>query len=244
MRFCKKICVLLILCLFFVTGCKIENNDMKNINIYTTIYPINYLLTSLYGNYAKIYSIYPAGVDINKYKISNRKLKEYSESDLFVFNSLDKDRTYAVKMINNNSKLKVIDVATGMKYDNSVLELWMNPYNYLMMAENIKKGLSEYINNPYLIEEVNNNYEKLEYDVSKIDADLTEMAKDAKYKTIVVDDHWFVKKYKRFIIEGTLLQYTDEMGIKYGLNSEEHYNKFPKNHANGVKIKNKIKGNN
>ena len=63
-------------------------------------------------------------------------------------------------------------------------------------------------------------------------------------KTIVVDDHWFVKKYKRFIIEGTLLQYTDEMGIKYGLNSEEHYNKFPKNHANGVKIKNKIKGNN
>ena len=53
-----------------------------------------------------------------------------------------------------------------------------------------------------------------------------------------------IKKYKRFIIEGTLLQYTDEMGIKYGLNSEEHYNKFPKNHANGVKIKNKIKGNN
>ena len=63
-------------------------------------------------------------------------------------------------------------------------------------------------------------------------------------RTIVIDDHWFVKKYKRFIIEGTLLQYTDEMGIKYGLNSEEHYNKFPKNHANGVKIKNKIKGNN
>ena len=211
MRFCKKICVLLILCLFFVTGCKIENNDMKNINIYTT-YPINYLLTSLYGNYAKIYSIYPAGVDINKYKISNRKLKEYSESDLFVFNSLDKDRTYAVKMINNNSKLKVIDVATGMKYDNSVLELWMNPYNYLMMAENIKKGLSEYINNPYLIEEVNNNYEKLEYDVSKIDADLTEMAKDAKYKTIVVDDDMFkfLEKYGLNVIS---LENNEELSL-------------------------------
>ena len=212
MRFCKKICVLLILCLFFVTGCKIENNDMKNINIYTTIYPINYLLTSLYGNYAKIYSIYPAGVDINKYKISNRNLKEYSESDLFVFNSLDKDRTYAVKMINNNSKLKVIDVATGMKYDNSVLELWMNPYNYLMMAENIKKGLSEYINNPYLIEEVNNNYEKLEYDVSKIDADLTEMAKDAKYKTIVVDEDMFkfLEKYGLNVIS---LENNEELSL-------------------------------
>ena len=63
-------------------------------------------------------------------------------------------------------------------------------------------------------------------------------------KTIIVDDHWFEKKYKRCIIEGTLLQYTDEMSIKYGLNDEEHYNKFPKNHVNGVKVKNKVKGNN
>ena len=63
-------------------------------------------------------------------------------------------------------------------------------------------------------------------------------------KTIVVDDHWFVKKYKRFIIEGTLLQYTDEMGMKYNLHPEEYYDKFPKNYASGIKIKNKIKGNN
>ena len=63
-------------------------------------------------------------------------------------------------------------------------------------------------------------------------------------RTIVIDDHWFEKKYKRFIIEGTLLQYTDEMGIKYGLNSEEHYNKFPKSYINSVKVKNKVKRNN
>ena len=63
-------------------------------------------------------------------------------------------------------------------------------------------------------------------------------------KTIVVDDHWFVKKYKRFIIEGTLLQYNYEMGMKYNLHPEEYYDKFPKNHVSGVKIKNKIKGNN
>ena len=63
-------------------------------------------------------------------------------------------------------------------------------------------------------------------------------------RTIVVDDHWFVKKYKRFIIEGTLLQYNYEMGMKYNLHPEEYYDKFPKNHVSGVKIKNKIKGNN
>lgn len=196
MKYIKKILLTLTIALL-LSGCEIENNDMKNINIYTTTYPINYLINSLYGDYSKIYSIYPTGIDIDKYEISNRKLKEYSKSDLFIFNSLDKDRDYAVKMINDNSKLKVIDVATGMNYDNSIEELWLNPYNYLMMAENIKNGLAEYITNPYLVEEIEKNYEELEYNISKLDADLTESITNANYKTIVVDNDLFkyLEKY-------------------------------------------------
>ena len=140
----------IILCsLLILTGCEIKNNSMKDITIYTTTYPINYLINSLYSDYSKVYSIYPAGVNVNEYKLSNRKLEEYSNSELFIFNSLDKDRDYAVKMINYNKNLKVIDVATGMKYDYSIEELWLNPNNYLMMVENTKRGLAEYINNPY-----------------------------------------------------------------------------------------------
>lgn len=196
MKHIKKILLTLAIALL-LSGCEIENNDMKNINIYTTTYPINYLINVLYGDYSKIYSIYPTGVDIDEYEISNRKLKEYSKSDLFIFNSLDKDRDYAVKMINNNSELKVIDVSTGMNYENSIEELWLNPYNYLMMAENIKNGLAEYITNPYLVEEIEKNYEELEYNISKIDADLTESITNASYKTIVVDNDLFkyLEKY-------------------------------------------------
>ena len=196
MKHIKKILLTLAIALL-LSGCEIENNDMKNINIYTTTYPINYLTNVLYGDYSKIYSIYPTGVDIDEYEISNRKLKEYSKSDLFIFNSLDKDRDYAVKMINNNSELKVIDVSTGMNYENSIEELWLNPYNYLMMAENIKNGLAEYITNPYLVEEIEKNYEELEYNISKIDADLTESITNASYKTIVVDNDLFkyLEKY-------------------------------------------------
>ncbi|MEE3342680.1 MAG: metal ABC transporter substrate-binding protein [Bacilli bacterium] len=196
MRIIKKLSLFIITCLI-ITGCDIESKDMENINIYTTTYPINYLITSLYKNNGKVFSIYPTGVDIKNYKISNRKLKEYSESDLFVFNSLDKDRKYAVKMINNNSNLKVIDVATGIQYENKIEELWLNPYNYLMMAENIKNGLNEYINNPYLTEQVNKNYEELEYNISKIDADLTETIDNAPYKIIITDNDLFkfLEKY-------------------------------------------------
>ena len=203
MKFIKRICLFLII-VIMITGCDFNTSDMENINIYTTIYPINYLLSSLYGKHSHIYSIYPLGVNLDKYELSDRKIKEYSKSDLFVFNSLDeeRDRDYAVKMINNNDKLKVIDVSTGMDYDDSVVELWLNPYNYLMLAENIKKGLGEYISNPYLVEEIDKNYESLRYDISKIDADLTETVKNAKYKTIVVDNSAlkFLEKYDLTVI--------------------------------------------
>ncbi len=191
MKLLKKICFLLGITLF-LNGCSTTANNMEDISIYTTTYPLNYLINSLYGDYSKVYSIYPTGVTVDEYELSDRKLEEYSKSDLFVFNSLDKDRDYAVKMINLNSKLKVIDGATNMKYENAIEELWLNPNNYLMMAENIKSGLAEYISNPYLVEEIEEKYQTLGYEISKLDADLTETITNANYDTIVVDNDMFL----------------------------------------------------
>ena len=38
---------------------------------------------------------------------SDKKISEYAKNDLFIFNGLDKDRDYAVKMINENENLKI-----------------------------------------------------------------------------------------------------------------------------------------
>lgn len=195
MNFFKKLGLFILIIL--LSGCNGGSNNMDNINIYTTTYPINFLIDELYGEHSKIYSIYPTGVNLDEYELSSRKIEEYSKSDLFIFNSLDKDRDYAVEMINLNDKLKAIDVSTGMKYESAIEELWLNPNNYLMMAENIREGLAEYIDNPYLVEEINNNFEKLEYDVSKLDANLTEAILNGKHKTIVVDNDEFKFLEKR-----------------------------------------------
>ena len=190
MKKLKNISVLLLIILL-LTGCTKRQSNMEDISIYTTTYPINFLINRLYEDHCKVYSIYPTGITLEDYELSDRKLEEYSKSDLFIFNSLDKDRDYAVKMINLNSDLKVIDVATGMNYEHTIEEIWLNPNNYLMMAENIKDGLSEYIDNPYLVEEIEKKFESLEYEISKLDANLTETIIDAKYKTIVVDNDMF-----------------------------------------------------
>ena len=195
--------------LTLLSGCKlnIDTDSMKDIKVYTTIYPIRYLIDSLYGTNSTIYSIYPSGVEPKDFQISDKKLEEYSQADLFVFNSLDKERDYAVKMINKNKKLKIIDVSMGMTYDNDVAELWLNPYNYLMMAQNTKNGLLEYISNPYLITNdegtgVEDKYEALKYDLSRLDADIKETISLSSYDTIVVDNDVFnfLSKYNLNVI--------------------------------------------
>lgn len=188
--------------LVILSGCLFKRDTMEDINIYTTSYPINYLIDYLYGNNAKINSIFPNGVNIDEFEISDKKIKEYANSDLFVFNSLDIDKDYAVKFINNNEELKIIDVSMGMSYDYDVHELWLNPYNYLMMAQNLKNSLNNYITNPYLSEEIDNNYEELKYELSKLDATLKQIVSESQNKVLVVDNDLFkfLEKYNVRVI--------------------------------------------
>lgn len=198
---------MLLISMFLLSGCNITKDSMEDIEVYTTIYPIKYLIDSLYGTNSTIYSIYPSGVNPEDFKLSDKKLEEYSKTDLFVFNSLDRDREFAVKMINNNKNLKVIDVSMGMTYENNITELWLNPYNYLMMAENTKNGLLEYVDNPYLISNsdgtgIENRYDELKYNLSRLDADIKEAISLAPNKTIVVDNDMFkyLEKYNLNVI--------------------------------------------
>lgn len=212
----KKI-ILLILCIFLTTGCTPFKTDaLKDINVYTTTYPVNYIINYLYGDNANIYSIYPSDVNFKEYQLSEKKIKEFSKSSLFVFNSQDIDRNYAVSMLNENKNLKLIDSTLGMHYTHSIEELWLNPYNYLMMAKNTKTSLNEYIKDPYLNKQINEKYEELQYELSKLDATYKETLKDTKYTTIVTDNALFkfLEKYNIEVI--TLEEDIKKRTIKNG----------------------------
>ena len=187
----------------FITGCDLFKSDiMDDIDIYTTIYPVNYLITYLYGDNSTIRSVYPSGSDVDSYELSDKKLNDYSKSALFVFNSKDRDMQLAVDMVNRNSNLKLIDVALGMDYTYSIEELWLNPYNYLMMARNVRNGLDEYITSHYLIKDINERFDDLQYRLSKLDAELKSIISNANYTTIVADNDLFkfLEKYNVTVI--------------------------------------------
>ena len=127
-----------------LSGCS-KNEDASALTVYTSVYPTAYILDYLYGDNLAITSIYPDGSNFEKYELTKTQIDEYSTNDLFVYNStIDKEKNYAVELLNKNKNLKIIDASLGMSYVNDVSETWLNPSSFLMMASNIKKGLKPF----------------------------------------------------------------------------------------------------
>lgn len=181
-----------------VSGCDFKKDSMDNIDIYTTNYPTEYIVKRLYKGHAKVHSIYPNGVDINDYSLTEKQIEDYSNSELYVFNGLsEKEKSYVTSMREKNKNLKIIDDTLAMEYNYGPEELWLDPSNLLMMAQNVKKGFNEYISNYYLNNDIKENYEELKIEASNLDASIKEIVKNSDNKTIIAGDDLFkyLEKY-------------------------------------------------
>ena len=192
----KKISfIILLIGIFLLSGC--STDSMENITIYTSIYPIEYVTSELYGNYSTINNMYPQGINPYEYKLTNKQIKDYGNSDLVIYNGLGKEKDYIVTMVNNNRKLKIIDSTNRIEVKYSQDEVWINPSNILMVARNIKEGLKEYVVSENLDKKMDDNYEALKINISNLDVELKEMAENASNKDILVqsDELTFLSKY-------------------------------------------------
>lgn len=191
-----KYLILMGILLFTVTGC-FKKDNLENVTIYTTNYPIEYITNKLYGDNGTILSIYPNDINIKDYTLTDKQITDYSKGRIFIYNGLSNETEYAIKMLNKNKSLLIIDAATNMEYTYGEEEAWLDPSNFLMMAQNVKNGFKEYVVNSYIKKEIDNNYEKLKIEVSEIDAELNLIAKNSSVKSVVVADDLllFLEKY-------------------------------------------------
>ena len=169
---------------FSLTGC-FKRDDMEDIDIYTTVYPITYIVQRLYGNYANINSIFPNGIDVSNYELNDKQIKDYSQGDLFIYNGLSNEKEVARKLINKNRNMKIIDVSYGLNIEygtNESAELWLSPNNYLMLATTVKDNLLDFISSTYIKEEIEKNYASIQEEISLIDAELREIGSSSKVK--------------------------------------------------------------
>ena len=185
----KKIVLFLltIVILLGTTGCR--KDDMENIDIVVTNYPNEYIISELYGKHCDIRSVYPDGVNVNDYKVTNKKKKDLSSKDLFVYTGLiDREQKLAIELLDINNSLKIIDTSYVLEIENSEEELWLNPSYLLMMSKNVEMGLTEYISSSYLRKEIDSNFESLKLKLSELDADYRVSVDNAKSKTLVAND--------------------------------------------------------
>lgn len=209
--FMKKILRLFTITLFTIllSGC-FKSEALDNANVYVTVYPIEFILKELYGYNSDINSIYPDGINIEEYTLSNQKIKKYSKSDLFIYNGLTEEKKIAANFVNKNGKLKIIDVSEGLAINNSYEELWLNPTNYLMVAQNIKNGLKEYITSTIIKEEIDKNYDNLKVTISEFETTLQLLKQNGKYNTILVSKDYF-KFLNEYGFEVISLEETEEL---------------------------------
>ena len=196
----------IIICLFSImllSGCT-DTSTMEDINIYTTAYPIEYIVNRLYDSHSTIRSIYPNGVDINEYKLTDVLLNEYSsDADMFIFIGLSDEKNYLKPMLKKNKNLKIIDVTSDTSYNKTGFEeLWLDPSKLLTIANNIRKGFNEYTEAKYLKNDVDKKYEELKVDLTNLEAKYREAIKYADNKTIIVSDDifLFLKNYGANVI--------------------------------------------
>lgn len=198
----KKI-IIIFITLFFISGCSLfKRDEMENINVITTNYTLEYVVNYLYGDNSLVSSIYPDGVDIDNYTFTEKQIKDYSKKDLFVYMGVTNDSDQAVTFLNHNNKIKIIDATYGMNYKYTADELWLNPSNLLMITQNIKNGLGEYITSTYLLKNIDSLYDELKVKLSNLDAEYKTSIENAPEKTIVVnsDNLLFLEKYELNVI--------------------------------------------
>lgn len=178
------------------TGC-FKRDNLEGIEIITTVYPLEFVTNNLYGEHSIINSVYPDGIDTKNYTLSNKEINDYSKKKLFIYNRITGDKDIALSFLQKNEKILIIDATYGMEIAYGEEELWLNPSNLLMMTQNIKNGLQEYITNSYLEKEIDNKYEEIKVSLSELDAEFKLTAENATRKTLVVnnDSLKYLEKY-------------------------------------------------
>ena len=79
-----------------------------------------------------------------------------------------------------------MDSNFGMEIQYGLEELWLNPSNLLMISQNIKNGLEEFIDSKYIKEEINEAYDELKVELSELDAQIKLINEQASNKTLIV----------------------------------------------------------
>jgi len=211
----RKIFLILLLSLILVS-CTNKNND-NNKNIYTSIYPIEYLTKGIVGDKYKVINIIPTGVEIHGWEPSMKTVASMSDSQLILVNGLGLE-SWADSVSESVGESKIVEVNKGIDYIKLTEtekeehshgdydpHIWLSIKNMLVMAKNIEEEVVKL--DPENKSYYEKNLERLESSLKELDGKFETALENYSGKAIIVPHDAFgylVRDYnlKQIPIEG------------------------------------------
>lgn len=154
--------MLSIFLLFISTACNSKNENQPNdsLTIYTSIYPLQFIIEEIAGEDVIVESIYPPGVDAHTFEPTSKQLTEIAQADLFIYMGGEMESvtdTIAGALDSQNITLLELSSMEGLLEDNETNHhhnhehahdhnnldphVWLDPLKMVDMAERIKQEL-------------------------------------------------------------------------------------------------------
>ncbi|HEY8444936.1 MAG TPA: metal ABC transporter substrate-binding protein [Bacilli bacterium] len=215
----KKISILglFIIILLSLGGC--VSHDQKA-DIYTSIYPLEFLATRIVGDNLVVKSAYPRGANVHDYEIPPRRIVNMSESkaifyvgaglEVFIQNAKDTSfKNLGDRLVELSKCVDLLEQGEGghshshnNSHDVTVdPHVWLDPIRMVAMAEKMYETLVEVM--PEKEEEFTENVQSLIDDLRNLDKKFREELADDLYgeKYILVDHDAYIYWEDRYDIK-------------------------------------------
>lgn len=184
----------------FISGCGQETNNDENI-VYTSIYPIQYIVEEISGESITTESIYPPGVDAHSYEPSSREMTQIAKSKAFIYLGAGME-SFAETAADSleNQEVKLIEVASlddslfshaddhaeheGHDHGDKDPHIWLDPLRMIQMGKLIKGELGDVF--PEQKETFDINFKVFKEKMSNLDNNFAQKLDSKKNKEILV----------------------------------------------------------
>lgn len=165
--------------------------------IFTTIYPIHFLVTELIGDEVEVQSVYPPGVDAHSYEPTTKEMLEIASGKAFIYLGLGMEGfAEKAKAALKNNDVNFIEIGQHKELFPQAADLkaspaqeidphlWFDPLRMIDMANIIASQLAIYF--PDQQATIKENYEQLKKAFKELDQSYQEMVAKAKKRHIIV----------------------------------------------------------
>jgi zinc transport system substrate-binding protein len=221
----RLLVIFLFIITFLLTGCneeKQESEQSATLQVYTTVYPLQFFTEKIGGDFVDVDTVYPPGADEHTFEPSQKDMINLAESDLFIYIGLGLEG-FVDKSLNTlkNEKVALLGAGENIHFDDEHSDdtnhdegtheddghnhdsidphVWIDPIYAKDLAFAIKEQLINKM--PEQKQVFEENYQDLASQLEDLDTKFMELVSNSKHKEIIVAHSAYGYWQERYGIE-------------------------------------------